>query len=83
MIYVEGKLWIPKQECDLLARILVVAHCGIQTHHGEQVMIAHPQDKYAIERLQSHVKNFVNKCLLCKHLKGGELIRRTHSATME
>ncbi|KAE8908713.1 hypothetical protein PF001_g4709 [Phytophthora fragariae] len=79
IIYVEGKLWIPKQERDLLARILVVAHCGIQAHRGEQVMIAHLQDKYAIERLQSHVKNFVSKCLLCKHLKGGKLIQRPWS----
>ncbi|GMF20134.1 unnamed protein product [Phytophthora fragariaefolia] len=79
MIYVEGKLWIPKQERDLLARIPVVAHCGIQAHRGEQVMIAHLQDKYAIERLQSHVKNFVSKCLQCKHLKGGKLIQRPWS----
>ncbi|GMF37865.1 unnamed protein product [Phytophthora fragariaefolia] len=76
MIYVEGKLWIPKQERDRLVRILVVAHCGIQAHRGEQVMIAHLQDKYAIERLQSHVKNVVSKCLLCNHLKGGKLIQR-------
>ncbi|KAG6621864.1 Retrotransposon protein, Ty3-gypsy subclass [Phytophthora cinnamomi] len=48
-------------------------------HRGEQVMIAHLQDKYGIERLQSHVKNFVSKCLLCKHLKGGKLIQRPWS----
>ncbi|OWZ15800.1 hypothetical protein PHMEG_00010493 [Phytophthora megakarya] len=81
LVYIEGKLWIPKQERELLTRILIVAHCGIQAHRGEQVMLNHLQNKYAIDRLHYHVKTFVSKCLLCKHLKGGKLIQRPWTET--
>ncbi|POM77486.1 hypothetical protein PHPALM_5120 [Phytophthora palmivora] len=76
LIYIGDKLWIPKQERGLLTRILIIAHCGIQAHRGEQVMLNHLQEKYAIDRLHYQVKSFVGKCLLCKHLKGGMLIQR-------
>uniref|UniRef100_H3GV27 Integrase catalytic domain-containing protein n=1 Tax=Phytophthora ramorum TaxID=164328 RepID=H3GV27_PHYRM len=79
LVYLDGKLWIPKQKRELLTRILIVAHCGIQAYRGEKVMITHLQDKYAIDRFHYHVKNVVSKCLLCKHLKGGKLIQRPWS----
>jgi hypothetical protein len=73
---VDGKLWIPSQAKELLQRILIVAHCGIQLHRGEQVMINQLQRNYSIDNVTKIVKGFIRSCLLCRHVKGGKLIQR-------
>ncbi|KAF1313127.1 hypothetical protein FI667_g17682, partial [Globisporangium splendens] len=75
-LLVEGKLWIPTKAVGLLERILVVAHCGIQSHRGEQVMTNQLQRSFAIENVARRVKHLVRACLLCKHVKGGVVIQR-------
>ncbi|GMF33712.1 unnamed protein product [Phytophthora lilii] len=82
LIYVEGKLWIPIQVNELLTRVLIVAHCGIQAHRGIQVMLNQLQRSYAIENMRELVTQFVNRCLLFQaYIKGGKLIRRPWSET--
>ncbi|POM80184.1 Hypothetical protein PHPALM_2011, partial [Phytophthora palmivora] len=81
LIFVNDKLWIPRQAKDLLTRVLLVAHCGIQAHRGQQVMITQLEQHFAIDRLYEIVTKFLSKCLLCKHIKGGKLIQRPWSDT--
>ncbi|KAE8881630.1 hypothetical protein PF005_g26671 [Phytophthora fragariae] len=81
LVYVDEKLWIPRQEKDLLLRILVVAHCGIQRHRGIDAMTTQLEKRFAIESLSAVISRFVNGCLLCKHIKGGKLIQRPWSET--
>ncbi|KAL7678771.1 putative integrase zinc-binding domain-containing protein [Plasmopara halstedii] len=81
----KNKVWIPPESEELVARIFTVAHCGVRTHRGADVMFLVLNREFAIENLRSKVKEFVSRCLLCKHVKGGMLIQRpwhsTHTAT--
>lgn len=81
LIYVDNKLWIPRQSKDLLLRVLLVTHCGIQAHRGVQVMLAQLQQRFTVDHLHEVVTRFVSQCLLCKHIKGGKLIQRPWSET--
>ncbi|OWY97616.1 hypothetical protein PHMEG_00031810, partial [Phytophthora megakarya] len=79
----DGKLWIPSQAKQLIQRLLLIAHCGIQAHRGEQVMITHLRKHFAIDNVAKWVKQFLRLCLLCKHVKGGKLIQRPWSDPAE
>ncbi|KAK1930423.1 Enzymatic polyprotein [Phytophthora citrophthora] len=59
LLLVEGKVWIPTQAKDLITRILVVAHCGLNTHRGADVMLRQLQAQYWIKsmrKLPTHSK---------------------------
>ncbi|GMF18154.1 unnamed protein product [Phytophthora lilii] len=76
LLLVEGKVWIPTQAKELLTRILVVAHCGLNAHRGANVMERQRRQNYAIKSLAKLVNEFVTNCLLCKHIKGCTIIQR-------
>ncbi|OWZ20978.1 hypothetical protein PHMEG_0004548 [Phytophthora megakarya] len=71
-IYVEGKLWIPRQAKDLIVRVLQVAHGGVEAHREIQVMENKLKEHFAIDNFSAVVSRFVGQCLLCKHIKGGK-----------
>jgi hypothetical protein len=55
---------------------MVVAHCGLQGHRGEHVMLEVLKQHFELVRMRAAVSHFVRGCLLCKHVKGGEIIQR-------
>ncbi|POM68944.1 Hypothetical protein PHPALM_14828 [Phytophthora palmivora] len=81
MFRVDGKLWIPADAKELLQRIFVVAHCGTQGHRGVEVMLSAVRQRFNIVRLRPAVDQFIRACLLCKHVKGGQLIQRPWGPT--
>lgn len=78
---IEGRLWVPPCESaqGLLQRLLVVAHCGSMGHRGRTPMLLHLRRLFWIDRLEHHVDQFLRRCLLCKHVKGGRVIQRPAS----
>jgi transposase InsO family protein len=76
LLRVDGKVWLPAEARELVQRVFIVAHCGLQGHRGEQVMVAAIQAKFEMARLRPAVGRFIRACLLCKHVKGGKLIQR-------
>ncbi|KAK1931481.1 hypothetical protein P3T76_013237 [Phytophthora citrophthora] len=69
LLLVEGKVWIPTQAKDLITRILVVAHCGLNAHRGADVMLRQLQAQYWIKSMRKLVKDFVADCLLYEELE--------------
>ncbi|POM59533.1 hypothetical protein PHPALM_31721 [Phytophthora palmivora] len=47
LVRVEGKLWIPSEARELMQRLFVIAHCGIQGHRGGDVMAATLEARFA------------------------------------
>ncbi|POM76223.1 Hypothetical protein PHPALM_6568 [Phytophthora palmivora] len=82
-LYAEARLWILSQAKPLIQCLLVIAHCGIQSHRGEQVVVTHLNKYSSIENVAKLVKRFLRSCLLCKHVKGGKLIQRPWSDPAE
>ncbi|KAJ0390648.1 hypothetical protein ATCC90586_011238 [Pythium insidiosum] len=76
MLLVDGRVWLPVDARDLVKRIMVVAHCGLQGHRGEHVMVETIKQRFSLMRLRTTVTRFVRSCLLCKHVKGGLIIQR-------
>ncbi|OWZ00305.1 hypothetical protein PHMEG_00028534 [Phytophthora megakarya] len=76
-----GRPWIPITATDLLARLLVVAHCGAQDHRGVEPMVTVLAERFYIVKLHAKESKFVRSCLLCKHVKGPRLIQRPYGPT--
>ncbi|POM65947.1 LOW QUALITY PROTEIN: Hypothetical protein PHPALM_18268 [Phytophthora palmivora] len=79
----DNHLWIPPEETDLILRPCIVAHCGAQGHPGQHAMIAHLRRIFSIDHITDIVTEFVRKCLLCLHSKGGKIVSRPWSETIE
>jgi transposase InsO family protein len=76
VLRVDGRPWIPARAHELLQRLLVISHCGAQGHRGEDVMVEALQRRFTIPAVRQQVQRFVRACLLCKHVKGGQLVQR-------
>jgi hypothetical protein len=76
LLWVGERVWLPADARDLVQRILVVAHCGLQGHRGEHVMVEILQQHFELVRIRATIARFIRGCLLCKHVKGGKLIQR-------
>ena len=74
IVLVDGLVWIPEEDEELIARILVISHCGLHGHRGKETILSNIQSYFQIGRLNEKVADFINRCLLCKHVRGGKLI---------
>ncbi|GMF30980.1 unnamed protein product [Phytophthora fragariaefolia] len=83
VIMVEGRMWVPDSAHDMLARLMVIAHCGSHGHRGEAPMATLLSERFAIHRLPSKVQKFLQGCLLCKHIKGGHPVQRPWGPTFK
>ncbi|GMF51787.1 unnamed protein product [Phytophthora fragariaefolia] len=79
--YHKKRLWIPSQCNDLSQRLMVIAHCGAQGHHGRAAMMEQLQCQLHVDHLRSKVDRFLASCLLCMHIKGGKIVQRPWSET--
>ncbi|GMF22480.1 unnamed protein product [Phytophthora fragariaefolia] len=79
---VDGHPWIPNAATDLLARLFVVAHTGLHGHRGLEPMVSVLQQRFFIGRLHAKVSKFVSGCLLCKQVKGPQIILRPYGPTL-
>ena len=82
ILRIQDKLWIPDDK-DLVQRLMIVAHCGSNGHRGVHVMQNHLKKLFWIDHLQQRAKNFCQQCLLCLHVKGGDVIPRPWSTTFK
>ncbi|GMF36000.1 unnamed protein product [Phytophthora fragariaefolia] len=80
---IDGKIWIPSTSHSLLLRLFIAAHCCVQGHRGEHVMVEQLSARFATKNLAAKVAKFVRECLLCKHVKGGKIIRRAWTTDRE
>ncbi|POM66562.1 Hypothetical protein PHPALM_17559 [Phytophthora palmivora] len=48
VLVADGRPWVPTGAKDLLARIFVVAHCGSQSHRGQEAMAFALKDRFFI-----------------------------------
>ncbi|GMG15160.1 unnamed protein product [Phytophthora fragariaefolia] len=81
MLVVDHKPWIPTGAEDLLARIMVLAHCGAQGHRGEAAMESLLGERFIIVQLHKKVFQFIKSCLICKHVKGSRHTQRPYGST--
>eukprot|EP00644_Phytophthora_capsici_P015120 jgi/Phyca11/127635/e_gw1.71.207.1 len=77
----DDKLWVPDSAKELRQRILIVAHCGSQGHRGLDAMLTTIKSVFLISSLEQHCRQFLKRCLLCKHVKGGNVIPRPWGPT--
>ncbi|OWZ14126.1 hypothetical protein PHMEG_00012437 [Phytophthora megakarya] len=61
VLVVDHKPWIPTGAKDLLARIMVVAHCGSQGHRGEAAMENLLGDRFFVVQLHKKVSQFMKR----------------------
>jgi len=54
---------------------VVVAHCGVQSYRGQALMQELLHRQFEIKDLSNKVKEFIGKCLLCKHTKEESLFK--------
>ncbi|POM77265.1 Hypothetical protein PHPALM_5378 [Phytophthora palmivora] len=78
VLRVDQRIWVPHACVDLTQRLCVIAHCGAQGHRGEQAMVNHLR-KLPTKR-RAHI---VSTCMLCPHVKGGKMIKRPWSETID
>ncbi|POM77826.1 Hypothetical protein PHPALM_4727 [Phytophthora palmivora] len=64
---ISNLIWIPKEESELIQRLLIIAHCGHHGHRGIHVMENHIRRLFCISGLGGLVRAFCSKCLLCLH----------------
>ncbi|KAJ0405363.1 hypothetical protein P43SY_000242 [Pythium insidiosum] len=76
VVIINGKVWTPAQDKELVKRVLITAHCGIEGHRGADVMAVQLREHYHIAGLDNLSRRFVKDCLLCKPVKGRNLIQR-------
>ncbi|GMF39813.1 unnamed protein product [Phytophthora fragariaefolia] len=82
LLTLHDRLWIPPDATELLQRLCIVAQCGAQGHRGQHAMLAHLQRLFAIDHVAAVVAKFVKDCLLCLYSKGGKIIPRPWSETI-
>ncbi|POM80628.1 Hypothetical protein PHPALM_1510 [Phytophthora palmivora] len=82
LVRVEGKLWIPSEARELMQRLFVIAHCGIQGHRGGDVMAAALEARFAVSNLRTLGPDIYattrNKCLHMDYLSLGESYGSAH-----
>ncbi|POM63297.1 hypothetical protein PHPALM_27403, partial [Phytophthora palmivora] len=83
VLRVDQRIWVPHACVDLTQRLCVIAHCGAQGHRGEQAMVNHLRKLFHIPDLRNVVHTFVSTCMLCPHVKGGKMIKRPWSETID
>ncbi|POM62866.1 LOW QUALITY PROTEIN: hypothetical protein PHPALM_27929 [Phytophthora palmivora] len=83
VLVVGDRLWVPEMEVALLQRILIVAHCETQGHRGIEPMMTTMTAIFEIANLTQVCRRFLSKCLLCKHVKGGNIIPRPWGPTYD
>ncbi|GMF43136.1 unnamed protein product [Phytophthora fragariaefolia] len=77
----KNRFWLPPDADVLLFRLMVIAHCGTMDHRGMKEMINHLQEHFFIEKLESKVRDFSARYLLCCYVKGGNIIPRPWGET--
>ncbi|GMF23366.1 unnamed protein product [Phytophthora lilii] len=79
-VYVDSfkRPWIPSTAEELLQRIMIVAHCGSQGRRGVNAMIQELEGFFDISNVQVKARAFCASCLLCCHVKGGNIIPRPY-----
>ncbi|OQR83712.1 hypothetical protein ACHHYP_14375 [Achlya hypogyna] len=75
----QDAIWIPRTATAIEKRLVVVAHCGPMGHRGKQPMVSHLKRLFWIYNIKHKVSHFMDKCLLCPHVKGERIILRQHS----
>lgn len=83
LLTIDDKIWVPGDAKDVIQRLCIIAHCGAQGHRGQHAMVEHLRRLFAIDHLEAVVSSFVGQCLLCLHSKGGKIIPRPWSETIE
>ncbi|TDH66142.1 uncharacterized protein CCR75_005762 [Bremia lactucae] len=79
LIFVEGNVGIPTHAKELIAPMLVIAYCGLHLHRAVDVMMHQLRQKNSIKGMGELGNDFVATYLLCKHVKGNQLIQRPWS----
>lgn len=83
LLSIDGKIWVPAEANDFIQRLCVISHCGIQGHRGQTAMTTTLASVFHIVNLKTVVECFLKKCLLCNHVKGGRMVQRPWSETIE
>ncbi|KAE9062830.1 hypothetical protein PF007_g29768 [Phytophthora fragariae] len=83
LVLVNDRLWVPAAATELLQRIFVISHCGLQGHRGLEPMVSTIESVFSISGLSALCRRFLSRCLLCKHVKGGNIITRPWGPTYD
>lgn len=83
LLLVDGRMWVPHQADEFIQRLFIIAHCGAQGHRGLHAMQTHLSRLFWIESLSSIAAKFIQNCRLCLHVKGGKIVPRPWSETID
>ena len=71
MLLFDGKMWIPHENLELLTRVCIGAHCGIEPGHTEpghrsgKVTMGYIREYFAFPNMDEFVTKFLHNCLCC------------------
>ncbi|OWZ15861.1 hypothetical protein PHMEG_00010435 [Phytophthora megakarya] len=82
-LIVAERVWVPEAEVVLLQRILIAAHCGSQGHCGIERMMTTVTEFFEVANLAQVWRRFLSRCLLCRHVKRGNIIPRPGGPTYD
>ena len=83
-LWMDGdRAWIPPSATELIVRLMILAHCGHMGHRGQTTTKLVLNTVFWIPGLDAKLKNFLDACLLCPHVKGGRVIPRPWSAGIQ
>jgi len=70
------RIWLPRNNESLIARVLLVAHAGIHGHQGIHATKRTTQEVFYLHNLKQQVTRFVQQCLHCVTTKSGNKMAR-------
>jgi hypothetical protein len=81
LVCVDGRPWVPSKAKELLARLMIVSHCGGHGHRGQDAMVQLLDERFFIEKMVLKVQEFLRQCLLCKHVRSPSIQQRVWGPT--
>lgn len=82
LIYVNGRIWIPREDSEMRMKIIVASHCGSMGHRGVDSTASIIRENFQWIGLLQDVKDFLKACLHCLVARSGEIIPRPHANTI-
>lgn len=73
--------WIPEHDDDLIKRLLITAHCGIEGHKGIGSTSKKLKRYVNWRGMDKDIRNFITSCLLCCQVKDGNIVHRPYGET--
>ena len=71
-----GLIWVPEDDPEMQLKVMVVSHCGLCGHRGQESSESIVRENFYWRTLKDDMATFVRKCLHCLLTRSGEMVPR-------